>query len=286
MKTLVLAAALALLLGPARGECGTVAAFDLHTDWYGGVYIPVTAGGRPLNMLIDTGGTTSMLTASTVAALGLPLEPITMQRVTMYGGAQLQHFVWLNTMHIGNAGSPPTMFLVVPDDRLPHELSGTLAPDFMSRYDVDLDLAAARLSLLQPCPERLQSANTVPISLDKSNHVIVPVQIDGRTVMAVMDTGASRTDLSLETARTLFSFGSGLHPAEGSDVEDGVYRYPFRALSIGGITIARPDIALVPDRISRRPRAAPKMVLGMNILRHYRLVIGYHELLLHLEPAQ
>lgn len=285
MRTLAtLAVALAVLLGPARGECRTAAAFDLHTDWYGGVYIPVTAGGRSLNMLIDTGGTTSMLTASTVAALGLPLEPITMQRVTMYGGAELRNFVWLNTMRIGNASSPPTAFLVVPDDRLPHELAGTLAPDFLSRYDIDLDLAAARLNLLLPCPERFKGA--IPITLDRSNHVIVPVRIDGKTIMAVMDTGASRTDLSLETARAVFGLGPGLHAAEGPDVEDGVYRYPFRSLAIGGITIDRPEIALVPDRISRRPLSTPRMVLGMSILRHYRLVIGYHEQLLHLEPAQ
>jgi predicted aspartyl protease len=282
----LLVAALALLLGagPARGDaCRPLASFELRTDWYGGVYITVAAGGRNLNMLIDTGGTTSMLTSSTAASLGLRLQPLRGQRVTMYGGTTLGSFVWLNGMQIGTAASPPAMFLVVPDDKLPSELAGTLAPDFLSHYDVDFDFANARLNLLPPCPDRFRSPASLPAILDSTHHVFAPVQIDGKTIMAVLDTGASRSDISLETAEALFGFGSGspgLRPAEGPDVEDGVFRYQFRSMSIGSVTVSRPDIVLVPDRISRRGSTMPRMVLGMSILRHYRLTIGYHEQIL------
>jgi predicted aspartyl protease len=274
---------------------GARTSFELATDWYGGVYVTAHIGSQRLKLLVDTGGTTSMLTDSTVAALGLEPQPIRSLHITMYGGLRIQKFVRVENIRVGNMAATPATFLVMPDSRLPYELAGTLAPDFLAQYDVDLDFANARMNLLSPdrCTgpgEFLKDGPVaaVPIMADSVHHVIVPVKLDGMTILAVLDTGASRSDLSFETAETLYGLNRntpGLRPAVGADVEDGLYRYPFKTLTIGGKAIGNPDLTLVPQGVSRRSASAPRLVLGMGILRHYRLYISYSRNLLYLTPA-
>jgi predicted aspartyl protease len=268
--------------------------FVLETDWYGGIYIPVGIGGQRMKLLVDTGGATSMLTDSTVASLGLTPQPIRTHRVTMYGGLNLTSFVRVGNVQVGAAPSNPSMFYVMPDNRIPYALSGTLAPDFLSRYDVDFDFASARMNLFAAaaCPEKAYWTNGpsghVDLAPNPTRHIIAPVEIDGHTVMALLDTGASRSDLSLETARQLFGSAlnqSQLHPATTADAEAGLYTYPFRTISIGGVAVANPDIVLVPDSISRRPPRTPRLILGMGVLRRLHLYVSYSQNRLTLTPA-
>lgn len=300
MRTKILIASALLLLsaglpawgGGCRPDQHT--GFDLETDWYGGVYVPVGIGGQRMKLLVDTGGATSMLTDSTVASLGLLPQPIRTHRVTMYGGLQLTSYVRVGDVQVGAAPINPSTFYVMPDNRIPYALSGTLAPDFLSRYDVEFDFANARMSLYAAgaCPEHAYwtkgPSGSVSLTPNPTHHIIAPVEIDGHTVMALLDTGASRSDLSLETARQLFGAAlnqAGLKPSTTADAEPGVYTYPFHSISIGGVGVANPDIVLVPDSISRRPPRTPRLILGMGILRRLHLYVAYSQNRLTLTQA-
>jgi predicted aspartyl protease len=284
---IILAATLLVLLSslPALADCRPTS-FTLETDWYGGVYVPAGIGGQPMKLLVDTGGATSMLTDSTVASLGLPRLPIRAARITMYGGLHIDSFVRVDGVQVGGIAAAPATFYVLPDSRIPYALSGTIAPDFLSRYDVEFDFPNARMNLYAPGCAAVNPRAALPVTADNVRHVIVPVQVDGRTVMAMLDTGASRSDFSLEAAQQMFGPGmnAGLRPACGADVEDGLYTHPFRTLSIGGVTVANPDLVLVPNQISRRPLNAPRLVLGMGVLRRTHMVIAYSRNLLQLSP--
>lgn len=293
-------ASLALLLlsvSPAwAGSCRSTphTGFELETDWYGGVYLPVGIAGQRMKLLVDTGGATSMLTDSTVASLGLSPQRIRTHRVTMYGGLQLTNFVRVGDVQVGNAPISPSTFYVMPDNRIPYALSGTLAPDFLSRYDVEFDFANARMNLFpqSACGDRAYWTNgpsgSVRMAPNDTHHIIAPVEVDGQTVMALFDTGASRSDLSLETAQRMFGAAmkpSALRPATGADAEPGLYTHAFHSISIGGVTIANPDIVLVPDAISRRPPRTPRLILGMGVLRRLHLYVSYSRNTLTLTPA-
>lgn len=268
--------------------------FVLETDWYGGVYVPVGIAGQRMKLLVDTGGATSMLTDSTVASLGLAPQPIRTHRVTMYGGLQLTNFVRVGGVQVGGAPINPSTFYVMPDNRIPYALSGTLAPDFLSRYDVEFDFANARMNLFPQgaCDDHAYWTNgpsgSVITAPNDTNHIIAAVEIDGQKVMALFDTGASRSDLSLETAQRMFGAAmnpSTLRPATGADAEPGLYSHPFHTISIGGVAITNPDIVLVPDAISRRPPRTPRLVLGMGVLRRLHLYISYSRHTLTLTQA-
>ncbi len=286
---------LSFLWLPARAGCQTPrASFELATDWFGGVYVPAAIDGQRLKLLVDTGGADSMLTVSTVASLGLSSLPIQSHRITMYGGLRLTKFVRVGDMQVGSAPSRPSTFYVMPDNRIPYALSGTLAPDFLSHYDVEFDFANARMKLFAPgtCPQSAywttDPSGHADLTPNPTHHIIAPVEIDGHTVVALLDTGASRSDLSLETARQLFGAAmspAALQPATSADAGPGLFTYPFHTISIGGVKVANPDIVLVPDAISRRPPQTPRLILGMDVLRQLHLYISYSENRLTLTPA-
>jgi predicted aspartyl protease len=271
------------------------ASFELGTDWYGGVYVPARVSGMTLKLLVDTGGTYSMLTDSTVASLGLFRHRSRSPGMTLYGGETLDHFVMVNDMRIGTIAANTVDFLVMPDARLPSELSGTLAPDVLSRFDVDFDFADARLNLFAPkrCggPAALSASgkiDRIPIRLDEQKHVIIPVQVDGRNLTAYLDTGASRSEMSMEAARDLFGLrpsSPGVRSLTEANNGEGIFYYPFKTLTFDGVTVNAPYLPLVPNRLARRPLGGPQLILGMAVLRHYRLYIAYSERYLYVTPA-
>jgi predicted aspartyl protease len=267
MMRLAALAFFAFATAAVAGPCAPVESLTLEPDWYGGMTVPVTVEGRHLSLLIDTGGVRSMLTGSTVADLNLAPRPIRNERVTLYGGLEVTQWV-----RVEGAGMPDR-FWVMPDTRVPYALSGTLAPDFLSRYDVGFDFAHARMRLYAPrsCP----AENAIPLKPDRMRHLIVTVMVDGVPVDAMLDTGASRSDFSLETARALFGNRLTEQPARRADCERGLATHAFREISIGGVKISDPDIVLVPDAIGGRPPGSPRLVLGMGILRRLHLTVFY-----------
>lgn len=272
--------AIALLLAATTAQaepCRPLADWTLEPDWFGGMTVPVRIGDRPLALLVDTGGVRSMLTASTVSDLGLARRPIRGERVTLYGRAQVTQWV-----HIDSAGLPPA-FYVMPDARVPYALNGTLAPDFLSRFDVAFDFARARMRLF--APGACAASDAIALAPDPSRHLIVGVELDGQVIPAMLDTGASRTDFSLETARRLFGAMLKEEPADRADCEPGLATHPFRSLTIGGVRIAEPDLVLVPDAIGGRPPASPRLVLGMGILRRLQLTVFYSRGRIAVAPA-
>jgi hypothetical protein len=75
-------------------------------------------------------------------------------------------------------------------------------------------------------------------------------------------------------------------PAHRADSEDGVLTYPFETLRVGNVSVDAPDIILVPDNIARRPADAPRLLLGMNILRRMKLFVAYGRNRLMVSPAE
>jgi predicted aspartyl protease len=268
----------------ADQTCRAEQSITLTPDWFGGMTVAARIGGQERNLLIDTGGVTSMLTRSTVSALGLAPEALRDERVTLYGGLHLSQFVRVNATDVGGVPGPAN-FYVLPDNRLPYALSGTLAPDFLSRFDVEFDFANARMNLFAPgaCP--LAASGAVGLASDANHHLIVPVEIDGHTIPAMLDTGASRSEISLETARSLFGPMPDLRAANRSDAEPGLAAHPFRTLTVAGVQIADPDILVAPDAVSRRPAGAPRLVIGQNLLRRLHLFISYSRNMLVLARA-
>ncbi len=174
-------------------------------------------------MLLDTGAQDSMLAADWTQ--GCNLEPDRHHFTNLLGtggGGRRVDNVLVPQLGIGNLR---TGELSLPVGKLPGTLSGVEPPlagllglDTLAPYELDIDRPAGTVGLYvrggcdgegPPWPG---PATKVDLLTANNNLLLMPVGIDGTTLLAIVDTGARRTLLSAGAARHL-----GLADAATSD---------------------------------------------------------------------
>ena len=268
---------------------------DMSPTRDGHVSVPMTIGGKTISMLIDTGGLVSMLTPPTVADLDLAPELIPLSRIRQYGGFTVDHYVTVHDVSFGGLQSAKLELLVMPEHAYPRDVGGLLAPDIMRGYDADFDFANATFNLFSHdhCEGRVvywthDPVGVVDIALNDFGQIIVPVELDGKEIRAIVDTGAYHSAASLETIEDEFGIDEknpDLRLVPHENPSRPRYRYPFKTLSFQSVTINNPDLFLVPDSLSKQSADAPKIILGINVLKRLHLYVAYGEHKLYVTPA-
>ncbi len=94
------------------------------------------------------------------------------------------------------------------------------------------------------------------------SQIFVPVTLDGKQFMAMIDTGATRSNMSAKTAKYVFGGitpdGSGPTSPLGSidgDPDHIAFMHAFSSLTFGGVTVNNPQIEIVPDLIGAKDPA-------------------------------
>lgn len=293
----MLAAVAAPIVCPAAADepcrLSRVAKLPMTALPSGHISVPMTVGGKALNMLVDTGGVLSMLSPEAVASLGLTPEPVSsMANITQFGGLRVDRYVTARDVTLENLKAGTFKFLVMPRGGYAPEEDGLLGPDVLSGFDADFDFANASLSLFQPneCSHdpiywTHEPYAEVDVSLDDARQIRVPVTIDGRKFEAFLDTGASETVARLEKFEDEFNIDKrSLNLVDGARPVRPRYRYPFKSLSFEGVMVNNPDIVLVPDSQSKQYHG-PDLLLGMNVLRKLHVYIAYGQRKLYLTSA-
>ncbi|HEY0104865.1 MAG TPA: aspartyl protease family protein, partial [Rhizomicrobium sp.] len=251
-------AALALSVTPALadGNCvlKRVASLDMSIEAAGLVTVPMTVGGRKADMLVDTGGALTSLDTDIVTAEKMEVDPFGNGRyLEQFGGTTISKYAVAHDVALGGMKADKFRFAVQP-----HTVGfdGVLAADVLRSFDVEFDFANAALNLFSPdrCAGKIDywapaaELAEIPIKIDKDGHIQVTVQVDGKSIDAMLDTGAGRTVASLEMMRRLFDIDEKSPDLQPDDKEDppSSYGYPFKALSFGGVAVSHPDIVLVP----------------------------------------
>src|SRR5215469_10440513 len=131
---------------------------------------------------------------------------------------------------------------------------------------------------------------TVPMQVDSDWGIRVQVTLDGKMFDAVIDTGSSRSVLTMEAAKDLFgldekspgvvSLGDLALNNKAGNVS---YSYPFKAMNFSGVTVNNPDIILVSKK---QLGEGPPALIGISILRQLHLYIAYKDQKLYVTPAQ
>jgi len=187
---------------------------------------------------------------------------------------------------------------------------GVLGTDMMMRYDIDLDFAHQRMNYFTA--EQCEGAGVywapgkvTPVKMAAyADVVFVPVNLDGHTIIAALDTTADRTFLNPRLADKLF----GLKPeslAPGSVRDSGALMKAgmrkFSSLSFGGLTFNNPEIAIPFDTLSQNTREfharktardtyylsefLPDMIIGMDVLKQTHLYISFQDQRVYVSPA-
>ena len=279
----------------------------------GGNVMSVTAtiDGAPQRMLIDIGRMATQLFETPADKLHLGHQGA---QHFDFAGRFSQRSARIESFKLGSMEGGGFHVLVTPDpDTASAPFDGIIGNDVMMRYDVDLDFAHQKLNFFTPekcegagvywSPSTISSVPVVAYSgleyadrspIPRLGVTYVPVVLDGKTIIALLDTRSDKTFLNPDVAQKLFGIApDGMEPA---DVDDGgtlikAGTHVFKSLSFGGLTAGNVHVAIPVDVMSQSTKIfhiskvlqdtfpiheiMPDMVIGMDILRHSHLYVSF-----------
>lgn len=242
--------------------------------------LPIIDGeinGNKVGILIDTGSQRSFVTRSAVARMMLTRTNV---GTTGLESARLEE------LRIGPAKRRNWDVLISPEQDFGTQVvSLVLGYDFFANMDVEFDLAARSVRLFQArgCEASplaywtdQQPGEVLQQQQQDSAEVLVNVTVNGRPVLAILDTGASVSALTTEEAVRLGIGGkspgvtvAGCSIGVGRPALD-YWSAPFESFAIGNEIIRNPTL-----RIAAFARAAqPQMILGNDFLRAHRIFVA------------
>jgi predicted aspartyl protease len=279
--------------GAQQASCPlhAMARLEMQTMPDGRVTIPVQVEGHDYRLMVDTGGYINTLSPQLVKEQGYEPQRSPGELRGM-GTTRLDHYVTVKDFVIAHSRGKNFKFYV--DDFSDAFEDGTLAPQVLAAYDVDLDFGHGKLNLISPdhCPGQVaywtkNAVAVVPIEIQDLTHIRIPVTIDGKEMKAVVDTGASTSFITMRAARRYLDIDEkdpalklrGNIPVNG--MMGPVYNYPFHSLSFGGVTVNNPRIQMVADKVWDQT----DLLLGIGILRQLHIYIAYKERKMYITPA-
>jgi hypothetical protein len=190
--------------------------------------------------------------------------------------------------------------------------AGYLGADLLRHYDLEFDFADHKFNLFAQdhCPGKViywpaAAVAAVPIHVILTGQIILPVQLDGKNLQAMFDTGSSDTFLDTKVAADVFNLKPGGPDLRlvntDRDTGRGIYLHTFATLGFDGIAIGHPDIYVLEElgqqaaensghlgsrlgNVSAEYGDVP-LVLGMKEMQHLHMFLSYKEQMLYLTPA-
>jgi len=226
------------------------------------ILVPVAIEDQPFHLMLNTGSViTSTLSESVATSLHLGIFPMR-EQIFDSAGHVINHGANVKDFTLGRIHMDRTQFIVSPWFQSSNsDIAGTLGPELIRRFDLDIDPAANKMQLFSQdhCPGKVvywtKDWTDAPIKLLRSGHVAIDVELDGKPVTALLDTGFVRTVLSMTAARRLFGLDQNspklVETENNGPNAKSVFHYRFDKLSFAGIAINHPDVVLLQDKISK-----------------------------------
>lgn len=319
MRTILFAALCAVVaFSPAASAEGTcpplqmLTSVDMKSDSSGRHrYVPIEIGGKQKYLLLDLGAEGSMLSQQIVDELQLPTRQSRMEFYTLTG-AKIDRYTSVD-IKIGTLKGNLKMMVspILNDTGDNPDVVGLIGTDVLSNFDLSIDFGTNKLDLLskQHCDGNVvywkaPAVTVVPFKAWGVSQIVFDVTLDGKTMKALLDTGAWHSVLKIPVAQRLFKLelGSADTPAAGYLNESDTlktYRHTFKSLDFNGIAVSNPDIRLIPDTMQKKLSYTPlgshiearddalqaPILVGMNVLRHLHIYIAYGEKKIYVTQA-
>ncbi|MGD0191775.1 MAG: pepsin/retropepsin-like aspartic protease family protein [Rhizomicrobium sp.] len=204
-------------LAQAEGaqHCGLLQATSLpmHLDSQGGPVISASVDDKDIAMLVDTGGVYSMLTDAAARELSLRTVPIDPGIYYLaQSGQTLSRSATAQSFAIGRVKLNHYTFLLLPSDKLSDGTRGVLGPDIMRRFDVEFDFANGKFNLFSHdhCEGKVvywaDDYAVLPLTIDESGHIVANATLDDKAVKVLIDTGSTRSSMTVKEAHDRFGF--------------------------------------------------------------------------------
>jgi tetratricopeptide (TPR) repeat protein len=275
----------------AEQACDLTRIAELPMENHGerGPIVPVRIEGRTRKLLLDTGGFSSILDPSVIRnrrALGT-----SMQGVLGLGSEPLTRSVQFDSIELGQATLKRVDFLVGPPSY--GNVDGTIGADILRGFDVELDPVKGTASLFAQsrCGRGAiywahEDETAVPFILDpEDQHIFMNIQLDGKDIRAMVDTGSPDSLVSMTAARSLLGLDENSPGMESAWIgvsrrgkPENYYRYRFSSLALGGLRLDSPWMVVAPSM-------QVDMIVGIHQLHMLHLYFAFGEHMLYATTA-
>lgn len=252
----------------------------------GAILVEVMVNDRPARMILDTGAQRSVVSKEVVPRLDLALDEWVATTTRGVGGVERHRNALPRTLSLGGVAlerRTRTRDSSLTVGTLAAGLDGLLGRDFLSLFDLDVDLPAGAVTLydVAGCTTGFlpwtRPYAALPVSNPAETALVVGVSLDGVALRALLDTGAGTTVLAApgmarmglgpeHLAASPGATASGLGPRRVTG-----WRHRFATLAIGAEVMAEPVLWVAPIRLA----PITDMLLGADWLSTRRVWISY-----------
>jgi len=294
LAVLLLAGCTATPSPDAPRACEVRKAADIPVTFdHGTVSVPASIEDKPVTLMVDTGAEASLVTPSAMAALRLQTDRRRRTTIRTAGGAIATQNALLRSFAIGGLEMLDRSVAVGP---LPGSqgaaLQGLIGADWLTDFDVELDLPNRRIGLYRvegcgpdhaPWPGPTVS---LPARIVGRGLVVLSAELDGQPVSALLDSGANSSILSSAAATRIGVAAAALarDPTGQSVGIDGsamvTHRHRFERFRIGTATYGNPVVS-----VAAMHNVLADLLLGLDWLRGNRVWISYATHQVTLQPV-
>jgi hypothetical protein len=173
--------------------------------------VTVHVNDSPATFILDTGAERTVMSEDVVRQLGLTRDNWVATAIRGIGGIAERPNALPRSLRLGNVtlrrgtliGDASVTVAPLPVTEIAgHQIAGLLGRDFLSPFDLDLDLPARQLTLyrVRGCLTGFLPWTTpyaaIPASTPVGTALVVQVLLDGRPLRALVDSGASASLLT------------------------------------------------------------------------------------------
>ena len=301
------AAAFAVVTGmaePALAKCtlARLAEWPVRLE-HGHLVVDGVINGQKVGVMLDTGAGTFLLRSAT-DRLALAHQAARGYRGFGIGGETYVEETIAEDVRIGQWERRNWRMLILGERSAGDDIDMILGEDFFDQADIEFDVphAAVRLFQADGCEGAslgywaTQGAGQVELepAYNAGPRIVVPIQINGHPLHAVIDSGAGVSTVDKVVAERL-----GVTPESPGVRFEGVMRglgangvdtwiAPLQAFTIGDETISDTfmrfadlfkDARYTPpgSHMSVRVQGTPDMLLGADFLRAHRVLISHSQ---------
>ena len=296
LSSLLVLLTVIVLTGAGASEACVVeqrAAIPLQVNG-GMMTVPVAVNGVDATFILDTGAGRSLLTEA--AALRLGLERDQWVGTTLSGVGGIARRPNANPRSLSLGGVPLVrrttthdislaVGVVPPMGAAEWVFDGLLGRDFLSLFDLDIDMPRRQLTLyhVKDCAGRFlpwtagYTGFPVIITVPTAQAIVLPVTLDGTRLSALLDTGAAGSILAATgMVRLGLNVSAIVNDPAGEIIGVGarrvvVHRHRFRTLRVGATTTVSPQLWVEPIRLT----PIVDMLLGADWLAGRHIWISY-----------
>jgi predicted aspartyl protease len=259
--------------------------------------------GQSIGVMLDTGTTKSLILRAAAVRLGLPRQKSRRDRMFGVGGETTVEIANVDEFRVGQFVRRNSRMYVAGDQDFGENVAVLLGEDFLQHVDVEFDLAHRAIRLYEPkdcggvsLAHWNAGAGEVQIeAFDVARpQILLNVQINGKPVRALLDSGAATSILSKADAARLgvtpetpgvVAIGSGTGLGSKSVVS---WVGPFQSFTIGNETIKDTEIRFADlfkdaqysvngSRLLTKVEGLDSMLLGADFLRAHRVMVAHSQ---------